>query len=69
MQIIWIGFRLIIKCFNSSGKFKSERIVPDDTYVTFGGSELLAYQIFCWKTTKPIATPENLVEVAGSVFC
>ena len=53
---------------NSSRKILSERIVPDDTHVTFGGSELLASQSFCWKTIEPIATPENL-EVAGSVFC
>ena len=54
---------------NSIGKIESERIVPDDTYVTFGGSELLAYHSFCSKTTKPIPTPENPEDAAGSVLC
>ena len=58
-----------IKCFTTtSGKIESERIVTYDRYVTFGDGELLAYHSFCWKTTKPIPTPVNLEEAAGSVF-
>ena len=53
---------------NSIGKIESKSIVPDDTYLTFGGIELPAYHIFCWKTTKPIQTIEKLEKVAGFVF-
>ena len=53
---------------NASGKFETERIVPDDTNVTFGGIEVLAYHSFSCKTTKPIPTPENLEDGAGFVF-
>ena len=53
---------------NSIGKIESESIVPDDMYLTFGGTELPAYHILCWKTTKPIPTLEKLEKVAGFVF-
>ena len=52
-----------------SGKIQTERIVTGDTYLTFGGSELLAYHSFCWKTPKPIPSTEKFEKVAGSVFC
>ena len=51
---------------NSMGEIECARIVPVDTYVAIGGTELLVYHRFRWKTTKPIPTLGKLgLNVAG----
>ena len=54
---------------NSIGKIEIEIIFPEDTYVTIGRIELLAYHSFCWKTTKPIHALGKPEKVASSLFC
>ena len=52
---------------NSCDTIESERKVLAYMNVTFGGTELLARRIFCWKTTKSIAIVVKLETIAGSV--
>ena len=52
----------------SCGTIESERKVLAYMNVSFGGNELLASLIFCWKSTKLILVVEKLETVAGSVF-